>query len=540
MPLPVQNTAWPPKPYDRVAKAVDECAAWWEGDANRLSGLYQASDHSNRISSSNGFIAERIGNMFWGRRQTVGQSTRRVHVPIAADLAHTSATLMFSDPPSFSIANPDHSQAAAGTLVEAQSRERKRLDLIVNTPEMHSKLLVAGEATAALGGSYVRVCWNTAVADNAWLEFVDADCAFPEWRYGRLHAVTFWTVIDIDEDKNTFLRHIEVHESGKITHGLYRGTRDNLGKRINLSEHTSTAGLAVNEAGEMPTGVKRLTAGYIPNARPNPEWRNHGQLSLLGRPDISRDVISLMDHVDEAYSALARDVRLAKARIVVSEHLLQTGRPGEGSTFDADREAFTALATAPNGQSPVIEMRQFDIRVEQHLGVADAYLREILRRVGYSPLTFGLADDSTSAMTATEIAVKERASIATHTAKSRLWQAALAPIMRTLLEIDASLYGTKVTLDENIEVDWPSAVRETELSKARTVQALETARAASTETKVAMLHPAWDEKRREIEVQKILAENSVSFVDPYTIGGDPGDSNIEDDDQIDESTRSGD
>ncbi|NKZ71917.1 hypothetical protein GTA09_20825 [Rhodococcus hoagii] len=133
-----------------------------------------------------------------------------------------------------------------------------------------------------------------------------------------------------------------------------------------------------------------------------------------------------------------------------------------------------------------------------------------------------MADDSTSAMTATEIAVKERASIATHTAKTRLWQATLAPLVRTMLEIDALIYGTGVVLSENVEVSWPSAVRETELSKARTVQALDAARAASTLTKVEMLHPDWDEKRKQAEAESILAEQNMTFVDPYTIGSDAG------------------
>ncbi|MCE4161624.1 MULTISPECIES: phage portal protein [Rhodococcus] len=531
MALPLPNSDWPPKPFDKVFTSVNECAAWWEGDPQKLSALYGGGDYDPKPASS-GIVSRAIARMFWGRRQNQGQSTRRVHVPIAADLAHTSATLMFSDPPSFTIAKPDNT--ADGTLLVTDNAT-KRLDRIINTPEMHSKLLVAGESTAALGGSFVRVCWNATVADHAWLDFVDADRAIPEFRYGRLHKVTFWSVLNSGNDHETTIRHVEVHEPGTITHGLYVGTRRNIGQRVSLAAHDVTAGLADNEGGVVNTGTKHLTAGYIPNARPNPQWRNDGQLVHMGRADISRDIISLMDHVDEAYSSLARDVRLAKARIVVSEHLLNVGRPGQGSTFDVDREAFQAVATSPNGD-PVIEMHQFDIRVTEHLAVATAYLREILRRAGYSPLTFGLADDSTSAMTATEIAVKERASIATHTAKSRLWQAVLAPITSALLEVDAFVFDTGVTLSENVEVDWPSAVRETELSKARTVQALETARAASTETKVAMLHPDWDEIRRGEEVTRILRENGMGGIDPFTIGAD-GAFQPEDDDQLDDDDR---
>lgn len=533
MALPRPNTPWPPKPFDKIMRSVDECAAWWDGSPERIAGQYTAGEsYTDRASA--GILNRTLARPFWGRKQNTGEATRRVHIPIAADLAQTSATLMFSEPPSFKIARDD---GRSVDLVNINDRATKRLDRIINTPEVHSKLLIAGESAAALGGTFVRVAWNSLIADHAWLDFVDADRAIPEFRYGRLHQVTFWTVLNTDDETNAVVRHLECHEPGKITHGLYLGTRQNVGTRIPLAAHEVTAELQVDEFGVMFTGVRGLTAGYIPNALPNPMWRNHGQLVQLGRPDISRDVIALMQNVDEAYSSLARDVRLAKARIIVSEHLLTTGRPGKGSLFDADREAFSAVSTAPNG-TPTIEMHQFEIRVDEHLRVANAYLREILRRVGYSPLTFGMADDSTSAMTATEIAVKERASIATHTAKSRLWQAQLAPLVRVLMEIDAVVFGTGVTLSENVEVSWPSAVRETELSKARTVQALDAARAASTMTKVEMLHPDWDEKRKQAEAEAILAEQNVTFVDPYSIGSDAGvafetddDENTEDDDR---------
>lgn len=526
MPLPRPNSQWPPAPFDVVATALDEAQAWWEGSPSRLADLY---DGAPRGASTSLFdlagMRDRLG---WsgGTSGSKSDTPRRVHVPVAADLAAASATLLLPDPASFRLADNGGNDKAA-----------ERVDLILNNPRMHSAMLEGAETCAALGGTFPRLVWDSDVSDHVWIDFVDADQAIPEFVHGRLTAVLFWRVLYSDR-ADVVLRHFEYHTRGAIHHALYRGSAINVGRRIDLREHPETESIPVNSEGLIPTRVPGLTAAYIPNVRPNPGWRKLGPLRHLGRSDFTDPgIISLMDLVDDAYSSLAREIRLARARLIVSETLVDTGKPGQGSAFDVDREAFLVVAGSP-AQAPVLELKQAMIRVDDHLKAAEAYTREIVRRAGYSPSTLGLADDV--AMTATEVDAQVRQSVATSKAKVGHWVAGLSELAATAVQLDAQVFRTGAQVSE-VEVEFAPPVRESTLQRAQTVLALEQARAVSLATKVAMLHPEWDETRREAEVNAIRAEQS--FADPLLLGDDepfaaPGDTDTDTepdlDDQLDD------
>lgn len=158
-------------------------------------------------------------------------------------------------------------------------------------------------------------------------------------------------------------------------------------------------------------------------------------------------------------------------------------------------------------------MKQFAIRVTEHLQIIDSWTREVLRRVGYSPLTFGLSEGN-SAATATEITAKTTASNTTRTGKHRLWGNTLTRLSRTLLEIDAAQFKTGVTVDEDLQIQWPP-VRESAYNRSLTAKALREAKAASTQTIVALVNPDWDDETVKAETERILNEDRVEFADPF-------------------------
>ena len=96
---------------------------------------------------------------------------------------------------------------------------------------------------AALGGVYLRVVWDTDVSDKPWLDMVPPDAAIPEFRYDRLVAVTFWTVLE-DHGK-TVVRHLEKHipHQNVILHGVFEGDQQKLGRRVDLGGFEQTAPL---------------------------------------------------------------------------------------------------------------------------------------------------------------------------------------------------------------------------------------------------------------------------------------------------------
>ncbi|MCU1647165.1 MAG: hypothetical protein JWN03_7440 [Nocardia sp.] len=520
MPLPNANTPWPPRHLAPAFQMFATCQVWWEGDAEKLSASHGEPARTGLSST----LRDRIKRLFWGTKPDVSNQIRQIHIPVAADIVQTAASLLLPDPVAFRIASDDE---------HANDEARERVDKILNSPQMHSAMLQGAEAGSALGGVYARIVWNASFKDHAWLDFVDADQAVPEFIYGELSAVTFWEVVDQNEAEDRVLRHLERHEPayvefysdgtqtqvyGRIYHGLYEGTAITLGRQIDLTEHPETKGIPVNEEGFVDTGSADLTAFYFPNALPNPMFRGKGTLQHFGRSDIGDPaVIGLMDQIDETYSSLARDVRLAKARLMVSEHLLEVKGPGKGSTFNVEQEVYEKVGGVPNG-TPVIEAHQFAIRVDDHLRTGEGFLRAILRRVGFSPYTFGLADDSAAAMTATEVDAKKDASTATFKARSGIWKSVLARAARTLIEVDAAVFETGAVLSQELEVHWPPSARESVQSKGQTLQALESAKAASTEWKVRYLNPEYDDIQVAEEVARILDEGAVA--DPLTLGAD--------------------
>lgn len=488
MPLPDSNTVWPPKPHDLVMAACAESQVWWEGDPEKLAAYYGGATGDAVAAGRMRRTWRAAKAAWWGKQRTDGEP-KRLHVPVAADICRVSASTLFSAPVAFS--DPDENDRLTG-----------RIDKILNTPETYSRLLVAAESSSALSGVYGRVVWDKEVDDHTWIDWVDADRAVGEFRWGKLSAVTFWTELASD-DERTVWRHLERYDRGFIEHGLYVGNKDGLGKRVDLTAHTVTQHLT----DVVDLGVDELAARYIPNHRPNPTWRGEPALKDLGRSDLAADVIHLMDAIDHTWSSWMNDLNLGRGRLIVSEDLLTTRGLGLGTNFDVDKTIFTPVGAASDkGElTHLMQAHQFDIRVTEHQQTYLELLRRTISRVGYSPITFGLQDEV--AATATEVDAKERDTNATRAARIRLWSG-LAELATIQLHVDAHIFSTGVAPTETITVDWPTMHQASERQLAETVQLWEAARAASTETKVAMLHPEWDDERVADEVAAINGEQA--------------------------------
>lgn len=508
MSMPNANTEWPPAPWATAWRGMEDRHTWWEGDPGKVAALMERNrpkPHTRRSQYNGGILGAAARSVFG---TPPPPTSKIVHVPIASDLATTSAQLMASDPPRFVIGDDAGNDAA-----------RHRLDRIVNSPDFHPGLLEGEELAAALGDTYARISWDAELRDEPWIEFVDGDHAWPTYRKGILVGVTFWEELP-GSKRDEVYRHLEHHGVGYIEHALFKGKSDNLGMRVPLPDHEATATIPVDAESRIETGTIELTACHIPNVSPNPLFRTTPALRRLGKPDLTPAVMGLMGDVNDAFSGLARDIRLGKARILLSEHLTHTAGPGTGGVFDVDQEAFAMVGGMPS-EAPIIEAQQFQIRVTEHMQAAESYIRQILTSVGYSPMQFGLKDDATSSMTATEIEAKDRGSAATKTAKSLRRRAALSRLAKALIEVDAFVFGTGAELNEPVSVEYQPAVTPTTESLSNTLNSLRAARAASTLTLVGMLHPDWDKADIEAEVDRILdEEKGDSLFDPFNVPDD--------------------
>jgi A118 family predicted phage portal protein len=490
--------------------------AWYAGDTDQLATIYGGDPagpgHEFFASESGGFkrgvkrAATTVRRWFWGNRNTTGQPRNRLHTPLAGDIAATSADLLFSEPPTVTVD------------VDEDSAEptQQRLDQLLDDGAQ-ATLLEAAELAAAHGGVYLRTMWDTTLRDQPWLSAVHADTAVPEWLQGRLVAVTFWRIVRA-QGKIRW-RHLERHEPGQILHGLYQGDQDELGQPVPLSDLPELAGLAaaVNTEQAIPTGHTGLTAVYIPNMRPNKIWRG-SSTAPLGRSDYA-GVEPLMDALDLTWSGWMRDVDLGKARLVVPQAYLQTHGPGKGATFELDQEVYEPVQTLGGDEASKlsIEQVQFKIRVDEHSRTVEALKAQIVGSAGYSPQTFGLLGEV--AVTATEVAARERRSLITRDRKIRYWRPALVDILYALLAVDITIFASPGVVVLRPHVEFPAAVSVDPEAQARTLQALDTAGAISIDQKVRQLHPDWLADEINAEVNRIMGETGRRVEDPDVFRG---------------------
>jgi hypothetical protein len=513
MPLPDGNTTWPPAnllpAFDRLAS----WAAWWTGDPDDLAYVYGAGTGyaydstsrerlANHPSQYRGGVVGRLARWFWGEPTNLSQRSAKLHVPIAADIARTSAELLFAEPPKITVAEQGGDTAT-----------QDRLNDLVDDG-VHATFLEALEVCAALGGVYLRVCWDADVNDRPWLSAVHADAGVPEWRWGQLAAVTFWE--ELSNDGKEVIRHLERHEVGYILHGVYKGTPTNLGKPIDMGGFPETENLDAI----VVTGLDKLTAEYIPNMRPNRLWRSLPAAAPMGRSDFA-GVEPFMDALDETWSSWMRDIRLGKSRLIVPETALESLGKGQGARWDPTREVYEGLnLLGQPGQNQITEV-QFAIRHAEHRASVDAELEQILRGAGYSGQTFGVLGEAAAsrgaamAMTATEVAARERSSITTRGRKIGYTRPPVSSALETLLMVDRAVFKSGVT-PVRPDLDFGDYVGESTDDLAKTAQMLLSAEAASIETRVQMVHPEWDDDQVKVEVAAIQSEQQpMNVPDPF-------------------------
>lgn len=494
MPLPEggSNQAWPPKPWASVYEVYREWAAWYGGDATELAKVYGGQVTKSRRSK---------WWKFWsraGQQVSEHQTRSQLHVPMAADIASTSASLLFGEHPLVMIPEA-HGEGAN----EEAKRAEDRLFEILEAGDAWSRISEAAESAAALGGVLIKVDWDSAVHPVPVLSVVQADQAMPEFRLGRLTAATLWRVVWVEGQ--SVWRHVERHEPGAILHGLYHGSTSHLGQLVPLDRIPETAGLR----DVVPVPDKRLLIRYIPNMRPNRRVRG----SWLGQSDFS-GAEGLLDALDEVWTSWIREVRLAKARAFVPEDFLN--RAGDSWTFDVDQEIFSPLDIPPGDSGGQITFVQPEIRFEAFERTMLNIVERIVTHAGYSPQTFGLQIEG-RAESGTALRIRERKSLQTQQTKAGYWTSPLADLFELLLVIDREVFSSGVD-PIRPQLTMSDSLVEGMGELAATLELITRAGAMSTEVKVQTLHPDWDDDRVQAEVQRLREEQGLAVPDAMQVG----------------------
>jgi A118 family predicted phage portal protein len=373
------------------------------------------------------------------------------------------------------------------------------------------------------------VVWDTDIADKPWIDLVPPDAAVPEFKYGRLIAVTFWSVIQ-DHGK-TVVRHLEKHmlTRNEIHHGVYVGTQKELGRQTALTDFDETAPYADlvtqgNVISLPDMADDACTVVYIPNMKPNRIWRDLGpQAAPLGRSDYS-GLETLMDGLDEVMSSWMRDIRLGKAKLMVPQSMLDNIGRGKGAVFEPEREVMVPLQSLSNGEGSPLSQQivpwQPNIRWQDHQNTYNALVETIITQAGYSGQTLGLQGDI--AQTATEVVARERKSLTTRGKKITYWRPGLADILYGLMEVSRVVFHEKIT-PVRPDIEFADVVLPDALELAQTVAAMRGAESMSIETAVATAHPDWTPDKVAEEVARIYAEINIDMLSKarVALGGSP-------------------
>jgi hypothetical protein len=537
MPLPDDpQTPWPPHGWSPQFAKIREHAAWYSGDPEQLQGYYGGADA--RLATSTGWFRRfwrRVGSS--GDPGRSGGNLRGLHVPIAGDIATTSADLIFSEAPGFTI--PEASGGEVRTDAEGEAPEdqgdratstseavaaQDRLNDLIEEMGIHNTLLEAAETSAALGGVYLRPTWDQAVIDRPILQVIHPDHAVPEFRFGMLVAVTFWRTFIAEQGSSRIYRHLERHEDGVILHAMYEGGPDRLGNRIPLTEHPETQALAesLSDGDEitLPGELKGILVRYVPNVLPNRLFRG----SPMGRSDL-QGCEGMMDALDETWTSWVRDIRLGAARLIVADEYLDKGGIGwgpggdlqrftqGGGQFNIDQEVFTPLAMDPaSREGGGIEEVQFAIRTTEHQVAALQLVREIVTKAGYAPQSFNPEHEGT-AESGTAIRLRERKSFITKAKKERYFRTPLEETLELLLYLDRVVWQ-RPTPVLRPRVAFQDSVAPELGELAQTASLLRAAEAASVEVRVRTVHPEWGDEEVAGEVTKIQSEAAVAVPSP--------------------------
>lgn len=539
MAYPKQGDKFPSAEWAVAFAQYNRNDAWYSDDQQALHDVYAGtgegstrgdndSTHYNRGDGTKrrGGLRGILSKMFNGKIVSSTEQRTRMHAPVASNIATLSADLLLAEPARFTLVKD-------GDDLEGDIQDR--VEKILNSEDTHRVLQEAAELTAGLSATVLTAHWDPENSTQPWIQYTACDAAIPEFSAGKLSAVNLYTTYPrttAGDLVTGYAVHIERHEPGRIVHAVALTTIDaSITGWLDLIDLDATAhivdiagGAFVDDAPgavALPTGIEALTAVWWKN-RPTKQFRKMGQMRNLGRADIE-GVEQMLDAIDEVWSSWMRDIKVARARLIIPETFLELQGPGLGGAFDDDQEVLTALAFTDLGPDQgKITAQQFEIRATEHQATLAALTKEVVQACGYSLSSYGEQQNGgSSSATATEVTDRTTLTERTRDKKFLYFAEAMQGLARALLELDAKHYGgTAIPKGADFTITIPDLSQIDPEKQGRVFQYYRSAMAASTRTLVMMRDPDLSKEEVDEEVARIHAESGISDVeaDPTQVG----------------------
>ena len=361
-----------------------------------------------------------------------------------------------------------------------------------------------GHRSGMVASSEGEVWWHAYVdrlaADTPLIQFASRAAVVPLWRSGRPIAVAFVTRVAASDSE--VLRLVAVHERGRVLHRLYKGDRQQLGKRVPLTSHPDTESLM--EEWRHDLGV--MLAGRILNKPANQAWN-------LGASDY-QGVERLFLALNEASTISVEGARLtAKPRLFVDRKYLNSDGdfPADSDVFQLDQR------DGSDGDKAGIVAVQYDFKAQELI----SYMRDLtdraITRAGLVAQWVGASVDG-RAETGTALRVRMIPATLTAQGKARYSSAGIADALHAAMLLDSlpverGGFGRAYKLLERPAVTFSDPIPNDEQEEAQRLGLLTSAEIQSRRISVENLHPDWTEQQVDEELQR-LAEDFGGTVEP--------------------------
>ena len=484
----LKDKLWPDS-YDYQRFKQREAYVWYTGDIKALSAFYRHPQYSTDLS-------------FWGEYRD-SCDTPRCHVDMAGDIAQTSASLLFAEPPIIRINKNDISKT-------------KYTDLI-NINSLYCIVSEAAELCAATGGVYIKL---NSFDGHLDLEALPPHNIYPTFIGQKLNTVVCYTTIATDlsdgsdksESYTVYLREYRHVENGNLvidTSLIHASGNRIIDDDVGLSSEPSTAHINPKVVVE---GYPHLGIVYVPNRKPN----TVNSASPQGRSDYVK-CYTKMEMLDETLTDWNRDIRLGKATNFIATSLLETTSSGDESEktlkrFKRNTEAYVGCSMEQDlsGKpwNPITTV-QAQIRASEFIASYSEIEQDIIRKAEYSIQSFGY-EMKNYIQTGVAISKMERRTYLTMQKKQRYWTAGLVDLLEAI-----KLYGETIGISipgkkESITIDFTDGSSSDLQVMAEAVRNLRQVGAMSVHSAVVLLNPDWTSDQVEEEVSRIKEEQTVS------------------------------
>lgn len=395
-----------------------------------------------------------------------------IPVPLPGLIARVPADILFGEEPRF---------------IAADENDQDNLTSLVRSNALPSELHRAAVVAASEGEVWGRVMLDPAASPRPVIEFFSRAQVVPVWR-GRYLAGAA-VIHPYKDGTTTVYRLVEEHEPGVVRHTLYKGTRSELGREVELDAIPAGVGLAP----EVQTGYDRLLITRIPNML--------GADQTLGVSDFQA-LEPLFLAINETATVAQHNMRLTAAKRLFVDRQL-TDKKGRFDLSDDVIYMMSGRGTSEVGAAPPpIQQVTYDFEATELLAYADHLMDQALTLAGISPASLGRGD-SGGASSGTALRLRMAHTLSVVAGKGRHFDRGVQELLAAAQSLDAANGEPWQSPSEPARIERADGLPNDPQEEAQTIATLASADAISIDERVRRLNPEWDDERVAAEVGRI-------------------------------------